>query len=103
MVTARSALWSLVTLLGTTPAPAADGPPSFERDVLPILRARCWKCHGTAQRKACARGGRLVADLRGDRGMTHPFQGCSRGSHAGTARRYASYSSPNCRRSTGSS
>src|SRR5438046_5204664 len=48
---ARSALWLLVTLLGTGSTLAGDAPPRFERDVLPILRAHCLKCHGTAQRK----------------------------------------------------
>jgi hypothetical protein len=38
-----------------TPGPAADSspmqPPRFERDVLPILRARCLECHGPDKQK----------------------------------------------------
>ena len=49
----RYALWALVALLGSRAALAGDGDasPRFERDVLPILRARCLKCHGTSVRK----------------------------------------------------
>src|SRR5689334_13788634 len=50
MVTVRSAFCSLVTLLGTGLA-AADDAPRFERDVLPIFRGHCLKCHGAVQRK----------------------------------------------------
>src|SRR4051812_6263420 len=48
---ARYAFWSLVALLGTGTALAGDAPPQFGRAVLPILKARCLKCHGRAQRK----------------------------------------------------
>ncbi len=47
----RNALWSLVAVLAAGPALAGDEPPRFERDVLPILRVRCLKCHGTSLRK----------------------------------------------------
>src|SRR5690349_6880503 len=47
----RCLFLSLITFLGTSLASADDTPPRFERDVLPILRARCLKCHGAGQRK----------------------------------------------------
>ena len=58
----RYALWSLVASLGVGSARAGDAPPRFERDVLPILRARCLKCHGTAD----AQGGAQPPHPRGD-------------------------------------
>jgi hypothetical protein len=36
---------SLLLLVGSTVATGADS--SFETDVEPLLRTRCWKCHGT--------------------------------------------------------
>src|SRR4051812_16655232 len=51
MLTARTALWSFLALVATGSASAGDAAPTFEQDVLPILRARCLKCHGSAQRK----------------------------------------------------
>src|SRR4051795_3012442 len=34
-----------------SPAPPGRGP-VFERDVLPIMREHCWKCHGAEARKS---------------------------------------------------
>src|SRR5436305_1535839 len=34
-----------------SPAPPGPGP-VFERDVLPIVREHCWKCHGAEARKS---------------------------------------------------
>ncbi len=39
------ALWGLAILLGPRPAPAADAPVSFRKDVAPILVGRCLSCH----------------------------------------------------------
>jgi hypothetical protein len=41
----------ILVMSWTVAALGDDDPPRFDRDVLPILRARCLKCHGTAQRK----------------------------------------------------
>src|SRR5262245_51795869 len=48
---ARCALWWLMMLVGTGPAWADESSPRFERDIAPIVRARCWKCHGAVERK----------------------------------------------------
>src|SRR5262245_58471106 len=47
----RHALVLVVTLLGTGSVRAGEASPRFEYDVVPILRARCWTCHGAGQRK----------------------------------------------------
>src|SRR4051794_34761110 len=47
----RRAPWLLVALMAAPPASAGEAPPRFGRDVRPILRARCWKCHDTSQHK----------------------------------------------------
>jgi hypothetical protein len=50
---AAFAWWAALALAGPAPAagPAA-GPPRFERDVLPLLTAKCLKCHGADRPKA---------------------------------------------------
>ena len=42
-----------------------DAPPSFERDVAPILSASCWKCHGADKRRAGLDLRTLPAMLKG--------------------------------------
>ncbi|MGE3819970.1 MAG: PSD1 and planctomycete cytochrome C domain-containing protein [Isosphaeraceae bacterium] len=42
--------WILI-LVGSSTTSADDAPPEFGRDVLPILRAHCLKCHSAAERK----------------------------------------------------
>src|SRR5437016_3585679 len=64
-LTARHALVLLVTLLGTGSVWADEAPPRFERDVVPILRARCWTCHGTGQRKGGLSLRTLTAMIQG--------------------------------------
>src|SRR3954467_7291484 len=49
MTTARLAPCLAVLAAGIATAAAAE--PEFARDVLPILRAHCLKCHGAAHRK----------------------------------------------------
>ena len=36
----------------TAPDPPPARGPVFERDVLPIVREHCWKCHGAEARKS---------------------------------------------------
>jgi hypothetical protein len=43
------------------PQPPADGAVSFEKDVLPILKANCYKCHANGK----AKGGLSLADRAG--------------------------------------
>jgi mono/diheme cytochrome c family protein len=49
----RRAAWVAVLTgsLAATPAAAADAPPDFARDVLPILRRSCFECHGPDKQK----------------------------------------------------
>jgi hypothetical protein len=52
---ARRAALALAVLAAAWAGPArarAAGTPQFEKDVLPVLTARCLKCHGTAKPKA---------------------------------------------------
>src|SRR6267142_5678429 len=41
---------SLLALLALTPAGRSDAPVHFSRDVLPILSANCFQCHGPDER-----------------------------------------------------
>src|SRR5258708_1456906 len=73
----RGSLYSrfLIALLAVIAAPplwAAEAPPSFERDIAPLLRAHCLKCHsGTSpkgnldltQREAMLKGGKRGSAL----------------------------------------
>jgi hypothetical protein len=52
----RSALLLALLLAGIflVPGPlVAQGPrePTFEKDIVPIFQARCWKCHGADKQK----------------------------------------------------
>ncbi|MFO0953388.1 MAG: PSD1 and planctomycete cytochrome C domain-containing protein [Isosphaeraceae bacterium] len=47
----RIVVFAALATLGAGSAPGAEPPPVFERDVLPVLKARCLKCHGEAHRK----------------------------------------------------
>jgi hypothetical protein len=48
---ARQVALTLAALAAGLSAPAAE-PPQFEKDVLPVLTARCLKCHGETKPKA---------------------------------------------------
>jgi hypothetical protein len=39
-------------LLATSAGAGEKAPPQFEKDILPIVEAKCWRCHGAMQRKA---------------------------------------------------
>jgi hypothetical protein len=58
---------TLLAAARAQPTPAAKAP-RFERDVLPILQARCLKCHGDATRKAGLDLRTPAAMLRGGTG-----------------------------------
>ncbi|MBU6295224.1 MAG: hypothetical protein KJS91_11120, partial [Planctomycetes bacterium] len=51
------AAWILAVMMIPLPFAGAAEPPSFEKDVLPVLRNRCGNCHDAAARK-----GRLRID-----------------------------------------
>ena len=50
------------TLLLTAIAPAAAAEPDYSRDIKPLLRAKCYACHGAVRQKAGLRldAGQLV-------------------------------------------
>ena len=52
-------LWVFLSLIAS-PAPGADGPVDFDRDIRPIFEARCVSCHGPEGRK----GGLLLTSRR---------------------------------------
>ncbi len=55
-----AALWPLVRSSGSlaeAPKKAASDGPDFKREVLPILQARCVKCHGAGKGRHKTRGG----------------------------------------------
>src|ERR1700722_17149066 len=53
----------LAFLLTQTSALLAAGGPSFEADVRPILKARCWQCHGEEQELKGGLDARLARSL----------------------------------------
>ncbi|HEX5268899.1 MAG TPA: PSD1 and planctomycete cytochrome C domain-containing protein, partial [Gemmataceae bacterium] len=56
----------LAALACPAPLVAADGPPvDYQRDVLPILQARCYKCHDAARKKSGYRIDSRSSALRG--------------------------------------
>ena len=59
-------------LLAALPAMAAE-PVDFSRDVLPILSAHCFKCHG---RDEAQRKGKLRLDVRADANVRTRFGSC---------------------------
>src|SRR5438046_2702563 len=53
--------YSLVVLLALSPAGRSDSPVHFSRDVLPVLSANCFQCHGPDER---ARKAKLRLDTQ---------------------------------------
>ncbi len=47
----RAALTLAILGLSTARGDDVTRPPTLERDVLPLLKARCVKCHGPAKRE----------------------------------------------------
>src|SRR5262249_39010022 len=60
---AARAVWAAQLPPGQNPLPG--GSPSFERDVLPTLKARCLRCHGDGARKGGLDLRTLASLLRG--------------------------------------
>lgn len=54
----------MVLVLASPLSAQPAGPPVFEKDVLPILQAKCLRCHGAQQHKA-------ALDLRSRAAMIH--------------------------------
>ncbi len=52
---------ALVWLLALAPAPGAEAPLDYDRDVRPLFSDRCFKCHGP---DAAARRGKFRLDVR---------------------------------------
>jgi hypothetical protein len=48
----RSSWFFILMLTTTTVAFAADGPVEYNRDVKPILKSRCYSCHGVLKQKS---------------------------------------------------
>ncbi len=60
-------LVSLTLSFGTELVPLDAAEPDFKKDVLPILQARCVRCHGPKKQQARIRLDNLSTDLVGDR------------------------------------
>ncbi len=61
--------WSVLLVVGVMPL-AAQEPPDYEADVLPILEANCFICHGPAQQRSGLRLDRRDDALRGGNSQT---------------------------------